>query len=345
MPPRTANSPTSRTVGTRSKPEFSSRPISAFMSIWLPGRARSVCASMTAAGGMRCSSALAVVSTTARCGFLPSAAIAGHRIEPARRRIGAGRDAVVGQAVPGRQLEHRQFRRGKGQRLVDGRQPLAVARDEHDRTVGRELRRRGRQRKRLVAVGARRRRRQRPLQPFRQSDAVDQCHGCLSEGGSSGRTACSAGMRGCAASARCRCRPAPASPVHPGHQIGVRQIRAAAHIGRVRLRPAFRSRHRRRPEDQVHLAHAAMPRAEQQLAAMLRPVPRSMRVVPVMRSFLLRRALAWIEAVSALQRAIHRRDNATAPLCCRNSHGGLAAARARSPLRTDVSPEGSVRRT
>ena len=173
------------------------------------GPREKVCASMTAAVGMRCSSALAVVSTTARCGFLASAAIAAMRIEPARRRVGAGRDAVVGQAVPGRQLDDRQFRRRECQRVFDRRQPLAVARHEHDRPVRRKLRRRGRQRERLIAVGhavddgkA--------LQPFRKSDAVDQCHGLFVRRGSLFRRACSAGMRGCAGRAHCRCRPAPA---------------------------------------------------------------------------------------------------------------------------------------
>ena len=76
MPPRTANSPTSRTVGTRSKPDISSRAIRSFMLTTLPGLARKPCASMVSAGGMRCSSALAVVRMTARCGFSFSAIIA-----------------------------------------------------------------------------------------------------------------------------------------------------------------------------------------------------------------------------------------------------------------------------
>ena len=59
----------------------------------------------------------------------------GERVQPPRRGVGAGRDAVVGQAVPGRQFEHRQFRRGECQRLDDRRQALAVARDEQDRPV------------------------------------------------------------------------------------------------------------------------------------------------------------------------------------------------------------------
>ena len=107
--------------------------ISAFMSTWLPGRARKVCASIAAAGGMRCSSALTVVRMTARCGCLRKRDHAGHGVEAARRGVGAGRDAVVGQAVPGREFQHRQVGRDEGERVDDGRQALAVAGDEDDR--------------------------------------------------------------------------------------------------------------------------------------------------------------------------------------------------------------------
>ena len=175
MPPRTANSPTSRTVGTRSKPEFSSREISAFMSTWLPGLARNACASMTSAGGMRWSSALAVVRMTARCGALAQRGHRRQRVEAARGGIGAGRDAVIGQAVPGRKLEHRQVGRGEGERLDDRRQALAVARDEEQRPVGRGLGRGRGEREGLEAVGD-------AVDDelagaaFRQADWIDQAH-------------------------------------------------------------------------------------------------------------------------------------------------------------------------
>ena len=116
------------------------------------GPRRKVCASTISAGGMRCSSALAVVSTTARCGFFASAMHRRQRIEPPGGGVGAGRDAVIGQAVPGRQFDHRQFGRGEGQRLHDRRQALAVARHEHTGPSGASSAR-PHQRKRLVAVG------------------------------------------------------------------------------------------------------------------------------------------------------------------------------------------------
>ena len=108
---------------------------------------------MTSAGGMRCSSALAVVRTTARCGVLRERGHRRQRVEAPRRGVGAGRDAVVGQAVPGRELEHRQVGRDEGQRLDDRRQALAVARDEEQRPVGRGLGCRSGEREGLIAVG------------------------------------------------------------------------------------------------------------------------------------------------------------------------------------------------
>ena len=98
----------------------------------------------TSAGGMRCSSALAVVRMTARCGFLLQRDHRRQRVEPPGRGVGRRRDAVVGQAVPGREFEHRQVGRDEGERLDDRRQALAVARDEQDRLVGRDLVRRQR---------------------------------------------------------------------------------------------------------------------------------------------------------------------------------------------------------
>ncbi len=98
-----------------------------------------------------------------------------QRVEPACRGIRAGRDAVVGQAVPGWKLEHRQLGRGKGERLGNGRQALAVARDEKQRPVGANLSGKCRKREGLVAVGD-------AVDdetagpPFRQADGIDKAH-------------------------------------------------------------------------------------------------------------------------------------------------------------------------
>ncbi len=139
MPPRTANSPTSRTVGTRSKPEVSSREISSFMLTLLPGFARERlrldhlgrrdALEQRVGGGQDDGAVRRLAQRDHRR----------QRVEPARGGIRAGRDAVVGQAVPGREFEHRQVRGDEGERLDDRGQALAVAGDEEQRTVGRGL--------------------------------------------------------------------------------------------------------------------------------------------------------------------------------------------------------------
>ena len=76
-----------------------------------------------------------------------------QRVEAAGCGVGARRDAVVRQAVPGREFEHRQVGRDEGERLDDDRQALAVARDEEQRPVGRGLGYRRGEREGLKAVG------------------------------------------------------------------------------------------------------------------------------------------------------------------------------------------------
>ena len=78
---------------------------------------------------------------------------AGQRIEPPRGGIRTRRDAVIGQAVPCRQVQHRQAGIGEGQGLDDGGQALAVARHEQHRPVGRDLARNLGQREGFEAVG------------------------------------------------------------------------------------------------------------------------------------------------------------------------------------------------
>ena len=76
-----------------------------------------------------------------------------QRVEAAGCGVGARRDAVVRQAVPGREFEHRQVGRDEGERLDDDRQALAVARDEEQRPVGRGLGYRRGEREGLKTVG------------------------------------------------------------------------------------------------------------------------------------------------------------------------------------------------
>ena len=76
-----------------------------------------------------------------------------HRLQPLRGNTGAGRNAVVRQAVPRRQFEHGKLGRGEGQRIHQRRQPLAVAGDEDQRAVRRRLGRGFGKGEGLVAVG------------------------------------------------------------------------------------------------------------------------------------------------------------------------------------------------
>ena len=128
----------------------------------------------------------------------------GHRTDPARRGIRAGRHSVVGQTVPAGQFERRQTRRDKGQRGHEARHALPVAHDVDQRPVCRcFLRDRG-DRECLIALG----------------DAVeDDCaagvgfqpdgcrrfHGAVSPGSS-------AGTSGCGQTAAYRVPPAPPLP-------------------------------------------------------------------------------------------------------------------------------------
>ncbi len=57
----------------------------------------------------------------------------GQSGQAARRGVGGRRDAVIGQAVPGRKRQHRDLGRGKGQVLLDIGHALAVRQDVGDR--------------------------------------------------------------------------------------------------------------------------------------------------------------------------------------------------------------------
>ena len=101
----------SRTVGTRSKPErLQPRHQRVHVDLVAGPGAEGPAPRRRSAGGMRCSSALAVVSTIGAMRLSCQRDHRSQRVEPARRGVGARRDAVVRQAVPGRQFQHRQAR-------------------------------------------------------------------------------------------------------------------------------------------------------------------------------------------------------------------------------------------
>ena len=75
-----------------------------------------------------------------------------HRRQPPRRRVARRADAVIGQAVPGRQGQNRQIGRNEAQRVFQRGDPVAVAHDEdHRRLAAAQAHDVGEQ-ERLVAV-------------------------------------------------------------------------------------------------------------------------------------------------------------------------------------------------
>ena len=60
----------------------------------------------------------------------------GQRRDPRRRDLGVGRDAVVGQAVPGREGAHRQVGGEEGERGAHRLHPPVVAGDMDQRPPG-----------------------------------------------------------------------------------------------------------------------------------------------------------------------------------------------------------------
>ena len=98
------------------------------MRTWLPGAAEKEPFSTKARGGARWSTALTVVSTTA--------GLSVGRQEPRERRhppgddSGMRRDAIVGEAVPGRERQRLDLGREEGERALDLGEALAITGDE-----------------------------------------------------------------------------------------------------------------------------------------------------------------------------------------------------------------------
>ena len=194
-----------------------------------------------------------------------------QRVEAARGGVGAGRDAVVRQAVPGREFEHRQVRGDEGERLDDRGQALAVARDEEQRPVGRGLGYRRGEREGLKTVGD-------AVDDelagsaFRQADFFEQAHKIIlqvatareamiffSRGGvESGRDGLFAG--------------------EPGQKVGVLKFEQMLILVQFGVGQGGDGSIGEAAEDQIHLADAAMPGAEEQLAPpRIQPFARSRR--------------------------------------------------------------------
>ena len=91
-------------------------------------------AASTARGGIRWVAALRVVRSTA--GPVEPVRQRRQRRHAHRRDLAVGRDAVVGQAVPRREPQHRQLGREEPQRGPHRRQPGVVPADVHHRTAG-----------------------------------------------------------------------------------------------------------------------------------------------------------------------------------------------------------------
>ena len=98
-----------------------------------------------------------------------------HGIEPPCGGIGTRRNAVIGQAIPGRQFENRQVRRNESKGFGNRRQPLPVAHDEHQRLLAQPGGDR-RQREGFISVGN-------AVDDggavLRKADGIDKAHGSV----------------------------------------------------------------------------------------------------------------------------------------------------------------------
>ena len=132
MPPRTAYSPTSRTVAVRSKPFASSQRVSCSIGIDVARGDRHRALRDAPLSGTRWTMALAVVKTTR--GPLCGSKQRVQRAHPLGRDLGVGRHAVVGKAVPGRETSASECR-GRRRRAPPRRALRARASRATKRTV------------------------------------------------------------------------------------------------------------------------------------------------------------------------------------------------------------------
>ena len=108
----------------------------------LPGATDSACAATTSRAGTRCMMALTVVSTISGLSLPVSRDSLASVVSALRQNAAMRRDAVIGLAVPGRELHHRQIGREEFQRARQLLHARPVAAD-HGKADRRRLRPRG----------------------------------------------------------------------------------------------------------------------------------------------------------------------------------------------------------
>ena len=200
-----------------------------------------------------------------------------QRGQPLRQHAAMRRDAVVGLAVPGRELQHIDLGCEELQCTLQLRHARAVAADD-----GKADRPRASAWPRARAPD---RRRPAPSAPsatlamvtaLRRAAAARPAISCLRgpligrlprrESSASARTHRWHARRNAAGAGQC------------GIEVRIRQFDQLLEFGQLRIRQIGQMRVGKAPDDQIHLARAAMPAAEQKpLAPIVEPVARSCR--------------------------------------------------------------------
>ena len=238
-----------------------------------PGATDSACAATSSRAGTRCTMALTVVSTISGLSLPVQARQPRQRGQALRQDAAMRRDAVIGLAVPGRELHHRQIGREEFQRarqLLHAR-PVAADHGKADR------------------------RRLRPRRDGAREIGDDQALGALGDIGKGQRAAGRKQLGGrfhrrfhasssAARNALMRANSAPRIPAaaavagQGGIEIGIGHFDQALELGQFGVGQVGDLGVGEAAEDQIHLAGAAMPAAKQQpLAAVVEPVARSCR--------------------------------------------------------------------
>ena len=209
-------------------------------------------------GGTRWSAALTVVSTTPGRSRPLQAREPRQRGHALRHDAGMRRHAVVRQAIPGGKLVDLDLGREERERARKLRHARPVAADHHEAGRGRvRLRRDARARSATI----------RPSAPSATPESVSARPGTRSRRAIGGLRHQAAPRwkariwRNSAVSNCCRRR---GRAHHPGEQVRLRHVHQPLELVDLGLAQLAICASAKRPGDQVHLAHAAMPGAEQQ---------------------------------------------------------------------------------
>ena len=211
-------------------------------------------------GGTRCSAALTVVSTTPGRSRPLQAREPRQRGHALRHDAGMRRHAVVGQAIPGGKLVDLDLGREERERARKLRHARPVAAD-HQRgwSPARSASPRS-ARARSATI--------RPSAPSATPESVSARPGTSSSAGDCGLRHHAAPPREIAHirrnSAVSNSRGVARRAHHPGEQVRLRHVHQPLELVDLGLAQAGDMRVGEAPGDQVHLAHAAMPGAEQQ---------------------------------------------------------------------------------